>query len=93
MRRVNAGRNERIARHRRTVTRAGLVAIALATGSAAAACIFDEGTYQGGGHLDRGATAAQSTETAPPSDTTAPTSTASSTASTSAIPDAGAPGS
>lgn len=52
----------------RIVARTGWIALLVLT---LAACIFDKSDYQGGGHLDRGATAgtASSDQTAKPDDT------------------------
>ncbi len=75
-------RRER-ARERRTfVRRLGLLVIAAAT---CAACIFDQGNgYQGGGRVDRGASAG----TPSSSSTATSTTTASSSSSSSSSPDA-----
>lgn len=76
---MNHDRRER-ARERRTfVRRLGLLVIAAAT---CAACIFDQGNgYQGGGRVDRGASAGT------PSSSSTATSTSSSSSSSSS-PDA-----
>jgi hypothetical protein len=60
-------RANRIRARRRTAMRVGLLVIAM---TSATACIFDRGTYQGGGRVDHGATAATQSAT-----NTAPTST------------------
>lgn len=57
-------RADRIRARRRIAVRVGLLVIAV---TSATACIFDRSTYQGGGRVDHGATAAtqSATETAP----------------------------
>ncbi len=65
-------RSDRIRARRRTAMRVGLLVIAM---TSATACIFDRSTYQGGGRVDHGATAAtqSATDTAPTAtDTTNP---------------------
>ena len=65
-------RSDRIRARRRVAMRIGLLVIAM---TSATACIFDRSTYQGGGRVDHGATAAtqSATDTAPTStDTTNP---------------------
>ena len=65
-------RADRIGRRRRAVMRVGLLLLAVLS---ATACIFDRGTYQGGGRSDKGATAAtQSVSNSAPTatDTTTP---------------------
>ncbi len=57
-------RSDRIRARRRVAMRLGLLVIAM---TSATACIFDRSTYQGGGRVDHGATAAtqSATDTAP----------------------------
>jgi hypothetical protein len=65
-------RSDRIRARRRIAMRVGLLVIAM---TSATACIFDRSTYQGGGRVDHGATAAtqSATDTTPTStDTTNP---------------------
>jgi hypothetical protein len=52
---------------RRLALRLGLLALLAAC---VTACIFDKGDYQGGGRLDKGATAKTAADAAPPADTT-----------------------
>ena len=70
-------RREQVRARRRIMMRIGFVVIVLAS---ATACIFDKSDYQGGGRLDKGATAktaeptpTQSGSTQPTNTTTAPT--------------------
>lgn len=75
-------RRERTRERRAFVQRAGLLVLAAVT---SAACIFDQGNgYQGGGRVDRGASAGS------PSSSSTSTSTATSpTSSSTGTPDAG----
>ena len=71
-------RRERIRARRRISVRIGLAGLLLGTLATASACIFDKSDYQGGGRIDKGATAntASQSATAPvPTDTTMPTDT------------------
>jgi hypothetical protein len=71
LREMNAG--TRIQSRRRRIVRIGLAAMFILS---ATACIFDKGDYQGGGRLDKGATAATASSSAPaPTDSTMPTAT------------------
>lgn len=65
-------RSDRVRARRRIAMRVGLLVIAM---TSATACIFDRSTYQGGGRVDHGATAAtqSATDTVPTSTTTTPT--------------------
>jgi hypothetical protein len=64
-------RADRVRARRRIAMRVGLLVIAMASVlTSVTACIFDRSTYQGGGRVDHGATAATQSAT----DTT-PTST------------------
>ncbi|MDB5217862.1 MAG: hypothetical protein JWO86_5789 [Myxococcaceae bacterium] len=68
-------RADRIRARRRIAMRVGLLVIAMASAlTSATACIFDRSTYQGGGRVDHGASAAtqSATDTTPTSTTTTP---------------------
>jgi hypothetical protein len=68
-------RRELVRARRRIAMRVGLAAIALASlVTGVTACIFDRGDYQGGGRLDKGATA-KTAEPEPTLSDTVPTAT------------------
>ena len=56
-------RADRIRARRRIAVRVGLLVIAM---TSATACIFDQGTYQGGGRKDHGGATAVTATTPPP---------------------------
>jgi hypothetical protein len=84
---------ERADRIRRRVRVASIITLVLV--AAAPACIFDQGSYQGGGREGQGAgTAATGSDstTASAPDTSQPTSTSTSTSTSTASVDAGVDG-
>ena len=69
-------RQQQVGARRRVMVRIGFAALVVVS---ATACIFEKSDYQGGGRLDKGATAQTATASSSASASTTPTSTADAT--------------